>query len=240
MTGSSPKYGPLSLLLVSLLPIVGAPAIHSTRHGLLCVAALVVVALFVVRDWRSTLRRLAFGLIAVVSVVLSTWLYGGRDLDVAIGAGMRILYLIVPAAVLTPFIDPSALGDNLGQRLRLPARAVVASTAALQRLESLGLQWQQIGRARRARGVGADGSPLNRVRVSAAMSLALLVATMRMSGSMALAMDARGFAAAHRRTWADDAPWQWRDSLVAAVGFAVAVLPWLLLLPVAERLVGVR
>ncbi|MGH8964679.1 MAG: energy-coupling factor transporter transmembrane component T family protein, partial [Actinomycetes bacterium] len=211
-----------------------------TRHGVICVGVLVAVAPLVVRDWRSTLRLLTFGLVAVGSVVLSTWLYGGRDLDVAVGAGMRILYLIVPAAVLTPFIDPSSLGDHLGQRLRLPARAVVASTAALQRLESLGQHWQQIGRARRARGVGADGSPVNKVRVSAAMSLALLVATMRMSGSMSLAMDARGFAAAHRRTWAEEAPWQWRDSLIAVAGLALAALPWLLLFPAVGTVVGVR
>jgi len=240
MSGQSNRYGPLSLLLASLLPIVGATAIHSARHGLICVGVLVALAPLVVRDWRATTRRLALGLIAVVSVGISTWLYGGHDLDVAVGAGMRVLYLITPAAVLTPFLDPSALGDHLGQRLRLPARAVVASTAALERLESLGLQWQQIGRARRARGVGADGSPLNRVRASAAMSLMLLVATMRMSGSMALAMDARGFAAAHRRTWAEDAPWQRRDSLITVAGLAMALLPWLLLLPAAGSVVGVR
>lgn len=233
------KYGPLSLLLAALLPIAGAVAIHSARHGLVSVGILAGFGVFAVRDWRSTLRRLGLGLVAVVSVALSTWLYGGQDLDVAIGAGTRILYLILPAAVLTPFIDPSALGDHLGQRLRLPARAVVASTAALVRLELLGAQWQQIGRARRARGVGPDGSLMNRVRVSAAMTLALLVSTMRMTGSMALAMDARGFAAATRRTWAEPAPWFWRDSAIAIGGLAMAALPWLLLLPGAGSAVGV-
>jgi len=235
VNGQLAKYGPLSLLLASLLPVVGAPAIHSSRHGLLCVGALALVAPFVVRDWRSTGRRLGFGAIAVLSVGVSTWLYGGRDLDVAVGASMRILYLIVPAAVLTPYIDPSALGDHLGQRVRLPARAVAASTASLQRLESLGQQWQQITRARRARGVGADGGPWNKARVSASMALALLVSTMRMSGSMALAMDSRGFAAAHRRTWAEPAPWWWRDTAIAMAGVALAALPWVLL-PVLNAL----
>lgn len=227
MTTTS-RYGPLSLLLASLLPVVGATAIHSTRHGLVSVGVLAAAAAFVVRDWRSTLRRLGYGLIAVVSVGVSTWLYGGRDLDVAVGAGLRILYLIIPAAVLTPYIDTAALGDHLGQRLRLPARAVVASTAALERLEALGEQWRQIARARRSRGVGPDGNALNRVRVYASMALALLVATMRMSGSMALAMDARGFATAHRRTWAEPAPWRWRDTLIAAGGVTLAALPWVL------------
>jgi energy-coupling factor transport system permease protein len=240
MTPASKSYGPLSLLAASLLPVLGAPAIHSTRHGLVVVTVLLVVAPFVVRDWRSTLRRFAIGSIAAVSIAVSTWLYGGRDLDVAVGASMRILYLILPAVVLTPFIDPTALGDHLGQRLRLPARAVVASTAAMERLESLGQQWQQIARARRARGVGADGGLVHRARVSASMAVALLVSTMRMTGSMSLAMDARGFAAAHHRTWAEPAPWQRRDTYVLLAGLLLAALPWILLFPAAERVLGVR
>jgi len=233
-------YGPLSLLAASLAPIAGATAIHSTRHGVIVVGVLVVVAPFVIRNWRSTLRRVGFVSVATVSVGVSTWLYGGRDVDVALGAMLRIYYLVIPATVLTPFIDATALGDHLGQRLRLPARAVVASTVALERLESLGRQWQQIGRARRARGVGADSGLLNRAKVSTAVGLALLVSTMRMVGPMSLAMDARGFAAAQRRTWAEDAPWQWRDTAILVAGLAIAVLPWLLLLPAAEPLVGVR
>ncbi|HET9500146.1 MAG TPA: energy-coupling factor transporter transmembrane component T [Marmoricola sp.] len=234
------RYGPLSLLAASLLPVIGATAIHSARHGAICVAVLVVIAVVVVRDWRSTLFRLAVGLVAAASVALSTWLYGGRDLDLALGAALRVLYIFLPGAVLTGYIDPSALGDHLAQRLHLPARAVVAATAGLERLETLGAQWQQIGRARRARGVGADGGLLRRARVSASMAFALLVSTMRMSGAMALAMDARGFAAAHNRTWAEPAPWQPRDTWILLAGVALAVLPWVLLLPAAEPVLGVR
>lgn len=240
MSVARTAYGPLSLLAASLAPIAGATAIHSARHGIIVVGILVVVAPLVIRNWRLTLRRIGFVSVATVSVGVSTWLYGGRDLDVALGAMLRIYYLVIPATVLTPFIDATALGDHLGQRLHLPARAVVASTVALERLESLGRQWEQIGRARRARGVGAHGGFLNRVRASAAMGLALLVSTMRMVGPMSLAMDARGFAAAHRRTWAEDAPWQRRDTAILLAGLAIAVLPWLMLLPAAEPLVGVR
>ena len=234
------RYGPLSLLAACLLPIVGATAIHSTRHGLICVGLVVVLAPWVVRAWRPTLLRVGLGLVAAASVTLSTWLYGGRDLDVAVGAAMRVLYIILPGAVLTAYLDPSALGDHLAQRLHLPARAVVAATAAMERLETLGRQWQQIGRARRARGVGAGGGPVHRTRVAAAMAFALLVSTMRMSGSMSLAMDARGFATANRRTWAEAAPWQVRDTLIMLAGLVLAVLPWLLLLPAAGGVLGVR
>ncbi len=230
VAGGRPRYGPLSLLAASLLPVVGATAIHSAAVGLVCVGVLLVLGLFVTRRWRSTSRLLGFGVVGAASVMVSTWLYGGRDLDVALGAGMRVLYIVIPAATLTPYLDPSRLGDHLGQRLRLPARAVVAATVALERLESSGRQWQQIARARRARGVGADGSVANRVRVNASMALSLLVSTMRMSGAMSLAMDARGFAAAQQRTWAEPAPWQWRDTGILLVGVALAALPWTLIL----------
>lgn len=226
MTDRQETFGPLSLLAASLLPVVGATAIGSARLGLICLGVLLLAALVVVRRWRATLRLLALGGLAAVSLLVSTWLYGGRDIDSAVGAATRILYIVVPAAALTPYIDPSRLGDHLGQRLRLPARVVVAATVALERLESLGGRWRQIGRARRSRGVGADGSLANRFRVTASMTLSLLVATLRMSGSMSLAMDARGFATAQRRTWAQPAPWQWRDTGILLAGLALALLPW--------------
>jgi energy-coupling factor transporter transmembrane protein EcfT len=65
------------------------------------------------------------------------------------------------------------------------------------------------------------------------------VSTMRMVGPMSLAMDARGFAGAHRRTWAKPAPWRIADTLILVAGLTIAALPWLLLLPAAEPLVGV-
>jgi energy-coupling factor transporter transmembrane protein EcfT len=69
---------------------------------------------------------------------------------------------------------------------------------------------------------------MRRVRVNASMTVALLVSTMRLSGAMALAMDARGFAGAQRRTWAEPAPWRPADTALLALGVVLAVLPWLL------------
>lgn len=222
------RAGPLSLLAASVLPVAGATAIHSTALGAVCVATLVALSPLLVTAWPSSLRRALLGAVAALSMAVSTWLYGGHDLDTAGGAALRILYLVLPAAMLSPAIDPAALGDHLAQRLHLPARPVVVATAALERLETLGEQWQQIGRARQARGLGADGAPLGRLRVVASMTVALLVSTMRMSGTMALAMDARGFAGARRRTWAEPAPWRAADTLTLSLGLLLAVLPPLL------------
>ena len=183
---------------------------------------------WLVIDPRGSLMRFAFGALAAVSIMLSTWLYGGRDLDESLGAAFRILYIVVPGALLGPRIRPSELGDHLAQRLHLRPRVVVAAVVALQRLDSIGAQWRQIQWARRARGLGLDGGLGRRLRGSAESALAMLVASMRHTGSVSLAMDARGFADAHQRTWAEPAPWRIGDSAVLMIAVALAALPWLL------------
>jgi energy-coupling factor transport system permease protein/energy-coupling factor transport system ATP-binding protein len=76
--------------------------------------------------------------------------------------------------------------------------------------------------------MGPEGGPIRRTRVTASMALALLVSTMRLSGRMSVAMDARGFAGAHDRSWAEPAPWRTADTALAAVGVVLAVSPWLI------------
>jgi energy-coupling factor transport system permease protein/energy-coupling factor transport system ATP-binding protein len=73
-----------------------------------------------------------------------------------------------------------------------------------------------------------DGGPVRRLRASGGGAFALLVLAMREAGHLSMAMDARGFAAAHRRTWAEPAPWTATDNLLLAVATCLAALPWLL------------
>jgi energy-coupling factor transport system permease protein len=227
-TSVAARCGPLSLLAVALLPFAGAVGISSLSVGVPSLVGVAVLAVLVVREWRSTWWRVAVVAFAAGSVAVSTWVYGGQDVDTAGGAALRILYLVLPSALVTPYLDPIALGDHLAQRLRLPGRFVVVSVAALQRLDQFGDLRDQVCRARRARGLGGEGGPLNRARAGASVLFGVLVATLRSSGAVAVAMDARGFAAARRRTWAEPAPWRAADSLMLVVGGALAVLPWLL------------
>lgn len=220
--------GPLSLLAGCLLPVAGAFAIDSARPGLIGVTAELAAVGWLVTDWRRALRGLAFGAVAAAGIAITTWLYGGHDLNATAAAALRILYLVLPSALLTPLIRPSPLADHLAQRLQIPARGVVAASAALQRVDAIGESWRQVQRARRARGLGADGSPLRFARASAGSAFALLVVELRRSGLMAVAMDARGFAGADRRTWAEPAPWGAADTFVLLLAFGLAVLPWLL------------
>jgi energy-coupling factor transport system permease/ATP-binding protein len=152
-------------------------------------------------------------------------------------AGLRVAFFVLPGVLLATRIDPSALGDHLAQRLRLPARPVVAAVAALHRFESLGEQWDQLARVRRVRGLGPGRSPLSRGRYLASLTFGLLIQTLRQAGRMAVAMEARGFSVgrdstsrhhAPRRTWAEPAPWLLTDSLMLALGLVVAGIPLVL------------
>jgi len=235
--GLAGRSGPLSLLLASIVLVLGAPLISDLRTALISVGVEIALAPMVLGVGRLPWRRLLPGLFAVVSVCFSNWLLSpGRDVSTGALAGLRVAFFVLPGVLLASRIDPSALGDHLGQRLRLPARPVVAAVAALHRFEGLGEHWDQLARIRRVRGLGPGRSPLGRGRSVAALTFGLLIETLRQAGRMAVAMEARGFSAAvasarvtaaPRRTWAEPALWGSSDSLILALGLVVAGIPML-------------
>jgi len=225
------RCAPLSLLLASLL-VLPLPALLDTWQQSLVVlaveAGLGLLALSAPGPGarpdarlRRTLLRLVPSLVGVLGVGWSAWLLGGHDVGIAAGAALRVLDLVVPSLVLLPFVDPDALGDHLAQRLHLPARPVVAATAALQRFQSFGTLWAELLLARRVRGVGAGRSLVARAKEVGATTFGLFVGVLDQAAVLALAMDARGFASAHRRSWAGRAPWGTSDTVALLGGFAV-------------------
>jgi energy-coupling factor transport system ATP-binding protein len=237
-TGLAGRSGPLSVLLASVFLVFGAPFISDLHTALIAFGVQIALAPLVLGIGRPPWFRLLPGLFAVLSVSFSNWLLSpGREVSTGALAGLRVAFFVLPGVLLAARIDPSALGDHLGQRLRLPARPVVAAVAALHRFESLGEQWDQLARIRRVRGLGPGRSPLGRGRHLAALTFGLLIQTLRQAGRMAVAMEARGFSAARdsasgvsapRRTWAEPAPWRPADSLMLALGLAVACIPLVL------------
>jgi energy-coupling factor transporter transmembrane protein EcfT len=220
------RPGALAALAGCLLPVAGAVGVDTTGRGLVVLGSQLVLLGPFATQLRSIALRSAFVVFAGSSIAVSTYLYGGHHIDTAVGAIVRVLCIATPSMLLTGWVRPSDLGDQLAQRIRLPARLVVASTAALQRVDGLGEQWGQIQVARRARGLGVDGGPIRRVRSLAGSAFTLLVVALRQSGVLATAMDARGFAGAHDRTWAELAPWRAVDSVVVGLGLLLAVGPW--------------
>lgn len=230
------RCGPLALLGGALLAVPAGVLSPHWSVSLVVLAAQLVLA--VVGLWapgpgaltriRGTALRMLPGLVAALSVGWSTWFLAGRDLDPALTVAMRVLIIVLPSAVLIPWIDPDRLGDHLAQRLRLPDRPVVATAAALQRVHSFGDIWRELSRARRVRGLAVSWrAPRTVAAHLGALTMGLLVRTLRAAAELAVAMDARGFATAQARSWWLPAPWQWRDTVLvtlSAIPLTLAVI----------------
>lgn len=227
------RVGPLSLLLASFVLVAGGLSLPGLTPGAVAFAVMIVALVVLAGRARVGWLRLLPGVLAFASVTWSNWLLADpRDITVAALAGLRVAYFVVPGIVLAAFIDPSALGDHLGQRLRLPARPVLAAVAALNRLDSLSQDWEEISRARRIRGLGPGRNPIDRGRHVASMTFALLVQALRQAERMSVAMEARGYgllaAPGYRRTWAGAASWTGADTALVVVSVLLAALPWVL------------
>lgn len=227
------RANPLAQLSIGLFSLIASFSIRSLPVALVAVGCYLVAALLFLPSWRYPLACLGLSAIAAVSIVYSTWRLGGRQEVEALTAGLRILVLAVPGSIAAGYLDPARLADHLAQSLHLPARMVAAFSAALQRFATFGHAWTQIERARRVRGFGPSLNPASWFAHAGSMSFAMLVHALRGASQTAIAMDARGFATAHDRTWAEPATWTRLDVRVVVFGFllgAVAPVARILLL----------
>ena len=138
----------------------------------------------------------------------------------ALGIGLRMCAIVMPAIALLDRIDPTDMGDGLAQILHLPARPVLAALAGARMTSLMAADWKALERARRARGVG-DAS---RIRSFLRGVFSLLVFALRRSGKLATTMEARGFGAAGTRTWARVSRMRAADALLMAVAVAVPAI----------------
>ena len=138
----------------------------------------------------------------------------------ALGIGLRMCAIVMPAIALLDRIDPTDMGDGLAQILHLPARPVLAALAGARMTSLMAADWKALERARRARGVG-DAS---RIRSFLRGSFSLLVFALRRSGKLATTMEARGFGAAGTRTWARPSRLRAADAVLMVVAVAVPAI----------------
>ena len=138
----------------------------------------------------------------------------------ALGIGLRMCALVIPAIALLDRIDPTDMGDGLAQILHLPARPVLASLAGARMTSLMAADWKALERARRARGVG-DAS---RIRSFLRGSFSLLVFALRRSGKLATTMEARGFGAKGQRTWVRPSRLRAADAVLIAVAVAIPAI----------------
>ncbi len=134
----------------------------------------------------------------------------------AAGAGvalaLRVVAIVAVGVGWSRVTDPTHLADALAQQARLPERFAYGALAALQAIPWLADDLVALREARRTRGLRFSWHP--RVLVG------LLVLAVRRADRLAVAMDARGFAAASRTRYRV-IRWLPVDALVAAAGVAV-------------------
>lgn len=138
----------------------------------------------------------------------------------ALGIGLRMCAIVMPAIALLDRIDPTDMGDGLAQILHLPARPVLAALAGARMTSLMAADWKALERARRARGVG-DAS---RIRSFLRGAFSLLVFALRRSGKLATTMEARGFGAAGKRTWARVSRMRAADAVLMIVAVALPAI----------------
>jgi energy-coupling factor transport system permease protein len=123
--------------------------------------------------------------------------------------------------------DPTDLVRSLVQQAHLPQRFAYPALAAYRFLPLLQTELETIRLAHRLRGVGRRRGPLGWLREQGRLAIPLLANAIRRSERVALAMDARGFAAQRTRTHYrqirfDAADW-WVIAMAAMVGSTIVL-----------------
>lgn len=138
-----------------------------------------------------------------------------------VAIALRGLAIALPGVIVLASTDPTDLADALAQKLRLPHRFVLGALAAMRLVGLLVAEWQTLGMARRARGVGGEPGFFSGLKASLGQAMALLVQAIRRASRLAVTMEAKGFGAGHR-TWARESTFSRRDAWVAGGGLVIA------------------
>lgn len=143
----------------------------------------------------------------------------------SVGSGIAIalrgLAIALPGIIVLASTDPTDLADALAQKLRLPHRFVLGALAAMRLVGLLVAEWQTLGMARRARGVGGEPGFFRGLKASLGQAMALLVQAIRRASRLAVTMEAKGFGAGER-TWARVSSYSPRDAAVVGGGVLIA------------------
>jgi energy-coupling factor transport system permease protein len=233
--------------MIPLTPLVADPsAPFARRHPLAKLAAggIVMLGLFVSLDGVTALIVIAFLLVTVAvsglpprTLALRAWpivlaalgigffnaLVGAHGVAGGVAIGLRLAGISLASVLAVATIDPTELADALVEHLRASPRFVVGALAAFRLFPLFSREWDTIGLARRARGIEADRS-FGRVVAFPGRALGLLIAAIRRATRLALAMDARGFAAMRCRTLARPRAFTAGDVAFVLAAFAVVAI----------------
>jgi energy-coupling factor transport system permease/ATP-binding protein len=226
-----PLVSGLAILAAPLFLLVGSMGVTTVMRGLVAViAVLTSMAVLGLAGMRiEKPKSLIPGLIGIVSIGFSNWyLSDGLNPNTGLVAAMRVSLFVIPGILLAANLRAIPLGDQLGQRLKLPARPVVAAAAAMQRIDSLLSMWGELRFIHNIRGLRRGRSPWSRLAAFSRLTFALLIQAIRGAGTTAVAMESRGFSWLNRdkpRTWAELPKRGKLDWLVLGFAVLVAIAP---------------
>jgi energy-coupling factor transport system ATP-binding protein len=225
-----PAVSGLVILLAPMLLLLGSMAVTSTLKGVVALGVLAFSSALLATFGFRLERPKAFipGLIGIASIGLSNWyLSAALNPETGLTSALRVALFVLPGIALAVELRPIALGDQLGQILRLPARPVVAAVGAMQRMRAQLDLWDELRFIHRIRGVDLGRGPIGRAKAYGRLVFAQLVQAIRSAGTTAVAMDARGFSRrspAAKRTWALAPAFEKLDVLVLVLAAAIAGL----------------
>lgn len=145
------------------------------------------------------------------------------SLEAGVAIALRGLAIALPGVIVLASTDPTDLADALAQKLRLPHRFVLGALAAMRLVGLLVTEWQTLGMARRARGVGGGKGLFRGLKAQLGQAMALLVQAVRRATRLATTMEAKGFGAG-ARTWARKSTYSQRDLWVVVGGVLIATV----------------
>ncbi len=167
--------------------------------------------------------------IFAVSHEPATWTFGpirASEAGLRFGLAIALRGLAIGVLSLT-FVwttDPTALVVSLVRHARLPFRIGYPLLAGYRFVPYLADEFAQIQLARRVRGESAARTPAAVARRAVGELVTLLADAVRRATRIAIAMDARAFAAARTRTYYRETKITRADAVFAATSLAFAFL----------------
>ncbi len=230
-------------LLEPLIPDPSAPLARPHPLAKIVAALVLMLALFVTVDIVTSSTVVATLLVAARSSGLPPRSLAARAAPLLIAAAglglfnalvsqsavagaaiaLRVVGISLAGMLAVATIDPTDLADALVEHAHAPSRFVVGALAAFRLFPLFSREWDVLGLARRARGIEADRTFVDRVRAFPGRALGLLVAAIRRATRLALAMDARGFGSRECRTLARPRPLTLPDGALVAGALVLAV-----------------
>jgi energy-coupling factor transport system permease protein len=215
------RLHPIAKIVAALILMLALFITVDLVTSSIVLAALLMAARFSGLPPRSLAARAAPLLIGAVSLGVFNALSGNAAAGAAIA--MRIIGVSLAGMLAVATIDPTDLADALVEHAHAPSRFVVGALAAFRLFPLFSREWDVLGLARRARGIEADRTFVDRVRAFPGRALGLLVAALRRATRLALAMDARGFGSRDCRTLARPRALVRRDGALVAGAMVLAL-----------------